>query len=899
MISFFKRLVKVAVHLLSRFLDRHSSVKHFFIRLARLLGLFNVLYKLNSRASGQQALSPFANHVYTEALVLINNKPLLLNSTPPHKKRLAFVSPLPPLRSGISDYSADLLPLLAAHYDIDVIVDQALITNDWINAHCAIRSADWLVSNTPYYDRVIYHFGNSPFHEYMFDLLDAVPGVVVLHDFFLGHVAGKRYSAEFADYVYTCHGYKAANELQASGVEASIWAYPLNTVVLKNALNVIVHSPDNLRLASQFYGDSIAKRWAVIPLLRQPPAPISSVNARLVLGIDPCRFVVCSFGLTGPIKLSHRLIDAWLASDLANDENCLLVFVGENDAGEYGESLLDRINSCELGSRISITGWVSNDHYQYYLAAADAGIQLRSRSRGETSAAVLDCMNYGLATIVNANGTMVDLPDEAVCKIPDDFDDLELVSALNSLRHDNKYRRGLSKKAQAIILEQHSPQACANDYIFAIELAYFNHQLNLAPLLTELININRSTPTNNQLKALARAVDIAASPRIQQQRLFIDVSSIATEDLRTGIQRVIRSQLEVLLRHPPKGVRVEPVYLVNTDGTWYFYYAHEWTNTFLNLDDASADHLVDFHPGDILFCADLNTGLAIHADSAGLYQSAISSGAKVFFQVFDLLPISHPEWFPSESEGNHIAWANIVAGCSGALCISNAVAEEFKAWCDKQGLPPVYTGYFHLGADIEMSSPSLGMPDNASEVLTLLKSSTAFLMVGTIEPRKGHQQVIAAFDALWQEGKAVTLVIVGKAGWMVDDIINTLSAHPEKQLRLFWLEHTSDEFLSKLYKASNCLIAASEGEGFGLPLIEAAQYGLPIIARDTPVFREVAGEFAHYFDDQEGSDLALSINHWLTLNEQGEVISSQGMPWLTWRQSTKELVNLLGLTFVE
>jgi glycosyltransferase involved in cell wall biosynthesis len=118
-------------------------------------------------------------------------------------------------------------------------------------------------------------------------------------------------------------------------------------------------------------------------------------------------------------------------------------------------------------------------------------------------------------------------------------------------------------------------------------------------------------------------------------------------------------------------------------------------------------------------------------------------------------------------------------------------------------------------------------------------------MVGTIEPRKGHAQTLAAFERLWSEEVDVNLTIVGKEGWngsqgtetVISDFIARLRAHSEYGRRLLWLRDISDEYLARVYAASTALIVASEGEGFGLPIIEAANYKLPVIARDIPVLR--------------------------------------------------------------
>jgi glycosyltransferase involved in cell wall biosynthesis len=91
------------------------------------------------------------------------------------------------------------------------------------------------------------------------------------------------------------------------------------------------------------------------------------------------------------------------------------------------------------------------------------------------------------------------------------------------------------------------------------------------------------------------------------------------------------------------------------------------------------------------------------------------------------------------------------------------------------------------------------------------------------------------------------------------------------------------------------VIAASYGGGFGLPLIEAAQHKLSIIARDIPVFREVAGEHAFYFNATEPEQLSQSLEQWLDLYANNRHPRSDAMPWMTWEQSETQLIGLLGM----
>jgi glycosyltransferase involved in cell wall biosynthesis len=117
-----------------------------------------------------------------------------------------------------------------------------------------------------------------------------------------------------------------------------------------------------------------------------------------------------------------------------------------------------------------------------------------------------------------------------------------------------------------------------------------------------------------------------------------------------------------------------------------------------------------------------------------------------------------------------------------------------------------------------------------------------------------------------------------------------LRNHPEFGKRLFWFSGISDEMLEAVYAASSVLLAASFGEGFGLPLIEAAQHGLPILARDLPVFREVAGDAAVYFDAPDAEALARAITAWAERARNGDLPDVRQMQHLTWAESTVQLL---------
>jgi glycosyltransferase involved in cell wall biosynthesis len=815
------------------------------------------------------------------------------------RPRLAYVSPLPPVKSGIADYSADLLPALARHYEIDVIVEQDEISDPWVKANFPARSAQWFKENASRYERVLYHFGNNVFHVHMFDLLKSIPGVVVLHDFFLSNLAYEMDCSGIApgywtQELYKGQGYPALSERyhakDVHDLHDVVWKYPCSLSVVQDSLGVIVHSPNSVRLAQRWYGGELSD-WAVIPLLRATDTSLEKELARKVLGIGTGDFLVCAFGLLGPNKLNHRLAQAWLKSRFAHDKACQLVFVGENHPQEYGQELLATIRANESNGNIRITGWTQQDTYRQYLAAADVGVQLRGLSRGETSAAVLDCMNYGLPVIVNANGSMADLDDEAVWKLPDEFSDEQLIEALETLWRDDVRRRRMGERARHIVLRDHNPRICAERYGDAIERFYRSAAAGLPALPHAIAGIDAPPPGDIDLILLSDVIAETFPVRNRQRQLLVDVSAMVDTDLRTGIQRVVRSILKEWLENPPSGYRVEPVYA--TDDRTYRY-ARRFTLEFLGCPDhVLEDEPLNHGPGDVLLMLDFNHPLPILHEN---YLTAIHrAGTQIIFVIYDLLPIQFPDcWEPRHRiVERHQRWLEVATKYDGAVCISKTVASELAAWV-KETAPvrqrPFMINWFHLGADVDNSAPTRGLPADAHIILKTLRSRASFLMVGTLEPRKAHVQVLEAFDQLWQSGADVNLVIVGRLGWGVDSLIDRLRSHPEMHKRLFWLEGISDEFLEIVYAASTSLIAASYGEGFGLPLIEAAQHKLPVIARDIPVFREVAGEHAYYFDAASPDDLAQAIKAWLALLETGRHPRSDNMQWLTWKESAAQLL---------
>lgn len=208
------------------------------------------------RRGAEQMLEAFEKQPSSKA-VPIRKTSIARESERP---RLAYISPLPPEPSGISDYSAELLPALADYYVIDVIVQQPTVGDAWIKANLPVRSVAWFEENAHRFDRVLYHFGNSPFHLHMFELLKRFPGTVVLHDSFLGGLSHWRsyHAGVPTDYpvrLYRSHGYRALMDDHELGREESMRRYPSVSEIVESSVGIIVHSRYSVDQARTFFGN--------------------------------------------------------------------------------------------------------------------------------------------------------------------------------------------------------------------------------------------------------------------------------------------------------------------------------------------------------------------------------------------------------------------------------------------------------------------------------------------------------------------------------------------------------------------------------------------------------------------------------------------------------------------
>lgn len=811
------------------------------------------------------------------------------------KPTMAFLSPLPSDRSGIAIYSVTLLRELARYYEIECIVTGGPITDEWIISNFTLRDIGWFERNAAGYDRVVYSFGNSHFHGRMVDLLQRFPGTVILHDLFMSDLLEwMSHTPEFPPEtfvreLYLTHGLSGLLAMREQGMRQIIEQLPCNGFIHRNAIGVIAHSEQAREQARTYFGPKAAETVDVVPFLRRPIPQLNLQEARTRLGIGKDNFVVCSFGLITSRKDGQKLLSAWAASALGQRPDTMLIFVGQS-IDRYGEDLLDQVARFQGKSRVVVTGYVVQSVYEDYLAACDIAVQLRSVSRGETSAAILDCFAAGIPVVANAHGTANEFPDDVLVKITDRFTIDELAGVLDRLHGNVELRRRVGARGQVYLAEAHGPERVGAAFYTAIErFATSSPAATRRELVARVGDVAASVaPSEDDMGRLAFAIAYNTA-RIGLRQLLCDVTVLAEQDARTGIQRVVRSVFMTLVRSPPPGFRVEAVRV--EEGRYIT--ARGFAERILKVPAAVfPDTEVEFAAGDVFLGIDWVPDRLPEAVS--WLRHFRDLGGRVAFIVYDLLPLQIPQYFPEYMGEVTLRWfSSALEVADQFLCISRTVADDVATFAAAIGTPrqsALAIDYFHIGSDLAASIPSSGVAPGAERVFSAMRTRKTFLMVGTIEPRKGHRQVLQAFNVLWQRGVDVCLVIVGKRGWMTEDFVAATERHTELDQRLFWLHGVSDEMLDRLYSAATALIAASAGEGFGLPLIEAAKHKIPLIVRDIPAFREVAGDHAFYFDSSNPESLAAVIEQWLTLEKSGRAPSSRFMPHLDWQASVDQLL---------
>lgn len=278
----------------------------------------------------------------------------------------------------------------------------------------------------------------------------------------------------------------------------------------------------------------------------------------------------------------------------------------------------------------------------------------------------------------------------------------------------------------------------------------------------------------------------------------------------------------------------------------------------------------------------------VEVDRDRLYRRLRESGVRIAVLVYDLLPLEHPDWFEeslvevfSAALGAQLRHAELL------LAISHDTARSVSERGPVASAPVEVVA---LGADV-VSPRSGGVP----AVPDRLAGARYVLVVGTVEPRKNHRVLLDAFDRLAVEDPDLHLVVVGRAGWNNDEVVDRLRRHPLLDERLHWYEGAGDELLGELYRGATVVAVPSISEGFGLPVIEALAAGVPVVCSNGGALPEAGGDLVDLVDPDDPVGLAAALGRLLDDPEELEHRRRDLVDYEppTWSRTAAELADAL------
>ncbi|MFO7167597.1 MAG: glycosyltransferase [Chloroflexota bacterium] len=385
-------------------------------------------------------------------------------------KRIAYLSPVNPAATGISDYSEELLPYLAQYADVTLYVEDGLRpSNLELARHLEVRPIGRLERDhrrRPY-DALLYHLGNSQAHTAIWRAMQRTPGVLVLHDWVLHHFMLQYYAVTLGDIEryraeaarrYGADGERVAGLMMRGRFTAAAFEMPFVEDALAAAEGLIAHSRYVLERAAALRPGLPA---AQVPMGVPLPPQIPRDEARARLGLPQEALILASFGHINPYKRVGSVLRA--LRELREEYDARYVLVG-SVSPSY--DLRGEVARAGLADVVTVTGYVERAQFEDYVAAADICVNLRHPTAGETSASLLRLLGAGRPTLVTATGSFVELPPGVAAQVDPDFAEGDLILAYcRLLAARPELAAAMGAAAREYVAREHTLDAAASGYI--------------------------------------------------------------------------------------------------------------------------------------------------------------------------------------------------------------------------------------------------------------------------------------------------------------------------------------------------------------------------------------------------------------------------------------------------
>lgn len=397
-------------------------------------------------------------------------------------------------------------------------------------------------------------------------------------------------------------------------------------------------------------------------------------------------------------------------------------------------------------------------------------------------------------------------------------------------------------------------------------------------------------------RLLFRTAAVKSAPP-QGRRLLVDVTHQVRNTQKSGIPRVVAGIALAFLKLSAEGeisTAVEFVRLIN--GTLFSAKRYEERLRELPPGTLGRDAEIRISSGDDILMIGANFDR--FGQLIPCFERVRAAGGTTASVINDLMPFENPDWFPEDflavftrTIPELIQWSDIV------FCVSETTRAETERWI-RRNLPARLNGVrlavFDQGANVGKNDDSDAgelRPELEAFLTGAANRFPIFTQVSLLQPRKGQDFALDVFETRWAQGREERLVYVGRKGWKADALYERIRNHPERGRRFLFVENASEFELARIYDRSVALISPSRGEGYGLPVVEGALRGKPVILSDLPVYREIAGEAGFFFPLDDPAAFNRQIDAVLAIDPEERLRRARSIRIGTWRQGALDILN--------
>jgi glycosyltransferase involved in cell wall biosynthesis len=307
--------------------------------------------------------------------------------------------------------------------------------------------------------------------------------------------------------------------------------------------------------------------------------------------------------------------------------------------------------------------------------------------------------------------------------------------------------------------------------------------------------------------------------------------------------------------------------------------------------DLVLDGSINFSSRDILVCT--GAGWA-HNDIDAIVDLKCKIGFKFIMFCHDVIPALFPQYFKGDDALTHIRYLCLAFPAADLVIFSSRSTErDARTFCQARGIQLDATAIFSLGVNTVAVLNSPALPAG-------LAPERYALLVGTIEPRKGHRMICNVWRKLLADGvpqkACFNLVFAGRKGWLVDDLMRTLEMDSALAQTVKVIMDADDATVAQLYQNAAFCLCPSVYEGYGLPIVEALSHGRAVLASTGGAVPELVRDFSPCLDPADAEAWRSMLRKWIEEPSERETYETKirtSFRHPTWAESAETFFSLV------